>query len=138
MDEVSLNKEQLERIMEIKKDFYRYAKGNLYIKNKDAEIVKFEPNIAQKALIDRVIYLLETKQPIRIIVLKARQMGLSTAIEALIYWYTATNRNVTSAIIAHEDAASRNLYNMFKRYYDNSNILFKPNRKYDTRSDLIS
>lgn len=136
MDEVSLNKEQLERIREIKKDFYRYAKGNLYIKNKDAEIVKFEPNIAQKALIDRVLYLLETGQPIRIIVLKARQMGLSTAIEALIYWYTATNRNVTSAIIAHEDAASRNLYNMFKRYYDNSNILFKPNRKYDTRSDL--
>ena len=25
---------------------------------------------------------------------------------------------------------------MFKRYYDNSNPLFKPNRKYDTRSDL--
>lgn len=136
MDEVSLNKKQLKRIREIKKDFYRYAKGNLYIKNKDAEIVRFEPNIAQKALIDRVLYLLETGQPIRIIVLKARQMGLSTAIEALIYWYTATNRNITSAIIAHEDAASRNLYNMFKRYYDNSNILFKPNRKYDTRSDL--
>lgn len=136
MEEASLTSEQNKRILEISKDFYKYAKGNLYIKDKNAQIVKFEPNIAQRALIDRVIYLLETEQPIRIMVLKARQMGLSTAIEALIYWYTTTHKNTTSAIIAHEDAASRNLYNMFKRYYDNSNILFKPNRKYDTRSDL--
>ena len=136
MDEAGLSEEQNKRILEISKDFYRYAKGNLYIKDKNAQIVKFEPNIAQRALIDRVLYLLETGQPIRIMVLKARQMGLSTAIEALIYWYTTTHRNTTSAIIAHEDAASRNLYNMFKRYYDNSNLLFKPNRKYDTRSDL--
>ena len=136
MDEINLSSEQNKRILEISKDFYRYAKGNLYIKDKNAQIVKFEPNIAQRALIDRVLYLLETGQPIRIMVLKARQMGLSTAIEALIYWYTTTHKNTTSAIIAHEDAASRNLYNMFKRYYDNSNLLFKPNRKYDTRSDL--
>ena len=134
--ETSLTAAQNKKIREISKNFYRYAKGNLYIKDKNAQIVKFEPNIAQRALIDRVIYLLETGQPIRIMVLKARQMGLSTAIEALIYWYTTTNKNTTSAIIAHEDAASRNLYNMFKRYYDNSNPLFKPNRKYDTRSDL--
>jgi len=134
--DVKLTDEQNKRILEISKDFYRYAKGNLYIKSKDAEIVKFEPNIAQRALIERVVYLLENNLPIRIIVLKARQMGLSTAIEALIYWYTTTHKNVTAAIIAHEDPASRNLYNMFKRYYDNSNALFKPNRKYDTRSDL--
>lgn len=135
-DDQQLTDEQNRKILEIKDDFYRYAKGNLYIKDKDAQIIKFVPNIAQKALIDRVIYLIETGQPIRIMVLKARQMGLSTAIEAIIYWYTATNRNITAAIIAHEDQASRNLYNMFKRYYDNSNPLFKPNRKYDTRSDL--
>lgn len=134
--EIALTKEQNRRIREIKKDFYRYAKGNLYIRNKDAEIVKFVPNIAQEALIDRVVRLLDEGKPIRIIVLKARQMGLSTAIEALIYWWTTTNRNITSTIIAHEDAASKNLYNMFKRYYDNSNPLFKPNRKYDTRTDL--
>jgi len=134
--DVKLTDEQNKRILEISRDFYRYAKGNLYIKSKDAEIVKFEPNIAQRALIERVVYLLENNLPIRIIVLKARQMGLSTAIEALIYWYTTTHKNVTAAIIAHEDPASRNLYNMFKRYYDNSNPLFKPNRKYDTRSDL--
>lgn len=136
MEQSELTDEQNRQIREISADFYRYAKGNLYIKNKDAEIIKFIPNIAQKALIDRVLELIAKGVPVRIIVLKARQMGLSTAIEAIIYWWTTTHRNITSAIIAHEDSASRNLYNMFKRYYDNSNTLFKPQRKYDTRSDL--
>lgn len=131
-----MDKELQKKVREIAKDFYRYAKGNLWIRDKDAQIVRFIPNRAQRALIDRVLYLLEKGVPVRIIVLKARQMGLSTAIEALIYWYTTTHRNITSFIIAHEDAASRNLYNMFKRYYDNSNSLFKPNRKYNTRTDL--
>lgn len=135
MDE-TLNQEQKQKILDISSDFYRFAKNNLWIKDKDARIVKFEPNIAQRELIERVLYLLENKQPVRMIVLKARQMGLSTAIEALIYWYVVTHKNITAAIIAHEGDASTNLYNMFKRYYDNSNVLFKPSRKYDTRTDL--
>lgn len=136
LNESNLAPNQNKLLLDISKDFYRYAKNNLWIKDKNAQIVKFEPNIAQKELIDRVLTLLAEGKPIRIIILKARQMGLSTAVEAIIYWYTSTHRNITSAIIAHEDVASKNLYNMFKRYYDNSNPLFKPSRKYDTRSDL--
>lgn len=131
-----LTPKQHQLILEISKDFYRYAANNLYIKNKDAEIVIFEPNIAQRVLIDRVLELLAQGKPIRMIVLKARQMGLSTAIEALIYWYTSTHKNISAMIVGHEDTSSKNLYNMFKRYYENSNILFKPTRKYDTKTDL--
>lgn len=125
-----------QKILDIAQDFYRYCDNNLYIRNKDAEIVKFVPNIAQRALIDRALELLVKGQPVRLIVLKARQMGLSTAIEALIYWWTSTHKNITSMIVGHEDKSSKNLYNMFKRYYDNCNALFKPTRKYDTKTDL--
>lgn len=136
MKEQVLSEAHHKLILEISQDFYRYAKNNLWIKDKDAQIVPFVPNIAQKELIDRVLTLLVEGKPVRVIILKARQMGLSTAVEALIYWWTSTHKNITAAIIAHEDVASKNLYNMFKRYYDNSNPLFKPSRKYDTRSDL--
>lgn len=136
MSSLPLSNEQHEKILAISRDFYRYAANNLWIRDKDANIVPFVPNIAQRELIDRVITLLSEGKPVRIIILKARQMGLSTAVEAIIYWWTTTHQNITSAIIAHEDVASKNLYNMFKRYYDNSNPLFKPSRKYDTRSDL--
>ena len=128
---------QKQKILDISRDFYRYAENNLWIKNKDSEIVRFVPNRAQKALIDRVLELLSLGKPIRIIVLKARQMGLSTAIEALVYWWTATHKNVTAMIVGHEDTSSKNLYNMFKRYYDYCNPIFQPTRKYNTRQDLV-
>lgn len=134
--EQQLTKEQLQTIDEIRRDFYRFARNNLYIKDKEAKIVKFEPNKPQRALIDYVLWCIQHGVPIRVIILKARQMGLSTAVEALIYWWTSTNKNITSTIIGHEDASARNLYMMFRRYYDNSNPLFKPNIHYNTRSDL--
>lgn len=137
MDQVALTKEQLDKILEISRDFFRYADNNLWIKDKDSQIVKFQPNKAQKAIIDRVLVLLHEGKPIRLIVLKARQMGLSTAIESLIYWWATTHKNITAMIVGHEDASSKNLYNMFKRYYEYCNPLFQPRRKYNTRSDLV-
>lgn len=132
----NLNSKQQQLLLDIAADFDRFRENNLFIRDKDSQIVPFVPNIAQRALIDRVLSLIGEGLPIRIIVLKARQMGLSTAIEAIIYWWTSTHKEITASIIAHQEDASRNLYNMFKRYYDNSNPLFKPTRKYDTRSDI--
>jgi hypothetical protein len=136
MDNQQLTKEQLAKILDIRRDFYRYCNNNLYIKDKHAKIVKFVPNVAQRALIDYVLWCIQHNTPIRVIILKARQMGLSTAVEALIYWWTATNKNITSVIIGHEEKSAKNLYMMFRRYYDNSNPLFKPSIKYNTRTDL--
>lgn len=131
-----LNKEQLQKVLDIRSDFYRFAKNNLFIKNKNAQIVNFQPNKPQKALIDYVLWCIQQGVPIRVIILKARQMGLSTAVEAIIYWWTSTNKNINSVIIGHEESSAKNLYMMFRRYYDNSNPLFKPTIKYNTRTDL--
>lgn len=136
MDDFQLSEEQIQKILDIKNDFYRYADNNLWIRSKSGEIIKFVPNKPQRALIDYVLYCLLHDLPIRVIVLKARQMGLSTAIEALGYWWNSTNKNQTAVIIGHEDASARNLYRMFRRYYDNSNPVFKPSIKYNTKSDL--
>ena len=131
-----MEKEQLEKILAISRDFYRFSKNNLRIKTKDARIAEFVPNMPQRALIDYVLKCLSEGVPIRVIILKARQMGLSTAVEALIYWWTSTHKNITAAIIGHEESSSRNLYTMFRRYYDYSNPIFKPTVRYNTRNDL--
>lgn len=135
--ELELTEAQKDKILEISRDFFRYAENNLWIKDKDSSIVKFRPNKAQKAIIDRVLQLLREGKPVRLIILKARQMGLSTAVEALIYWWATTHTNITAMIVGHEDASSKNLYNMFKRYYEHCNPLFQPTRKYNTRQDLV-
>jgi len=130
--------ELLAAIEVIKEDFYIYCERNLFIQDKlTGEIVPFQLNWAQKMLVDRVMDDLAHGRPIRYIVLKARQMGLSTVIEALCYWWTTTHKNIKSVIIAHESEASSNLYTMFKRYFDNSHPYFQPRRKYNNKKELV-
>lgn len=136
MDDIKLTKEQLQKIKAIKQDFYKFAKMNLYIKDKFANIVPFVPNEPQMALIDYVLLCIKEKRPVKVIILKARQMGFSTAVEALCYWWTSTNFNINSVIIGNDEKSSLNLYRMFRRYFDNTNILFKPSVRYNTKSDL--
>lgn len=136
MDDLKLTREQLEKIKLIKQDFYKFAKMNLYIKDKFANIVPFVPNEPQRALIDYVLLCIKEKRPVKVIILKARQMGFSTAVEALCYWWTSTNFNINSVIIGNDEKSSLNLYRMFRRYFDNTNILFKPSVRYNTKSDL--
>ena len=136
MDDLKLTKAQLQKIKLIKQDFYKFAKMNLYIKDKFANIVPFVPNEPQRALIDYVLLCISEKRPVKVIILKARQMGFSTAVEALCYWWTSTNFNINSVIIGNDEKSSLNLYRMFRRYFDNTNILFKPSVRYNTKSDL--
>lgn len=122
----------------IASDFYIYCERNLMIQDKvSGAIVPFELNWAQKLLVERVMDDIANGRPVRYIILKARQMGLSTVIEALGFWWTTTHKNIKTVIIAHEVKASENLYEMFKRYFDNCHPTFQPRRKYNTKKELV-
>lgn len=122
----------------IAQDFYIYCERNLMIQDKrSGEIIPFELNWAQKLLVERVLTDIANGTPVRYIILKARQMGLSTVIEALAFWWTTTHRNIKTVIIAHETEASGNLYQMFKRYFDNCHPTFQPRRKYNNVKELV-
>lgn len=128
--------QQLDKILEIRADFKRYCLNNLKILNKKGELVPLILNQEQVIIVDAVTSCIVNNRPIRLILLKDRQIGVSTIVEALIYWWTATNKNVHSKIVAHDTATANKLYNMFQRYYDNSNPVFKPSTKYYTKNDL--
>ena len=120
-------------------DFLLFCERNLMIRDKYSnQLFPFYDvlNWEQMELIKMVAEDLATGRPIRYIVLKARQMGMSTLIEAMGYWWTSTHRFTTTVIIAHEKEATKNLYEMFRRYYEYSHPSFKPDRKYNTKQDL--
>lgn len=114
-----------------------YIPNFLYIRNKNAELVKFKPNKPQKKLRDTIERLRKQGKPVRIIILKARQMGFSTYTEADCFHQTVTNKMFSSTIIAHEEQASQNLYNMFKRYYENLPDALRPMRKRNNAKELL-
>lgn len=129
--------EKNRRIQAIREDFFKYADINLYIQDKQGILTRFKPNNIQRQIVEYVIQCLEEGVPIRLIILKARQEGVSTIVEALIYWYTATHKNVTSKIVSHDRESAYNLYSMFQRYYENSEPFFQPSTKYRTKNDLL-
>lgn len=139
-DELNPEGQAKAAIKVIAKDFYLFVERNLVIKHKmTKQLVPFREilNWEQERLLEMVISDLIHGVPVRYIILKARQMGISTLIEALCYWWTSTHRYVTSVIIAHEKNAVSTLYKMFRRYYEYSHPHFQPDRKYNTKSDLV-
>jgi len=124
-----LTKEQL-FFYKLRNDRCWYIETFLRIKNKSAVIVPFKLNVAQKIVMKIVESDIKQGKPLRYIVLKARQMGLSTLFEGLIFQDTANNDNKASLIIAHEESASSNLFQISKLFYEEMPELIRPMKKY--------
>jgi len=92
--------------------------GLLSIKTKSSELIKLIPNNAQTSLISIIKELQDKGLPIRIWVLKARQEGVSTIIEAITFAYTSQRPNVNSLILADIKDHANNLFEMTKLYYE--------------------
>lgn len=84
-----LTKEQL-FYYKLRHDRRWYIENFLKIRDKTASIVPFKLNHAQKHVMAIVEADEKARKPKRYIVLKARQMGLSTLFEGLIYQDTST------------------------------------------------
>jgi hypothetical protein len=97
----------------------------LYILTKDLQIVRLGDviNHAQQDFIERCERQLASRHQIRICVLKARQLGISTIIEGIIFVLSILNDNFNSKIVSHEDKSAKGILAMTKRYW--STYIFK-------------
>ena len=100
-------------------NFRYFAPRFLKIKNEVGEIVPLTFNYAQKKVLDVIERLEAEGKPIRLIILKARQVGISTLVQGWICHYLITHPNQRFLTMGHKVDASNNLFDMFKRYYDN-------------------
>ncbi len=114
-----------------------YIEKFLKIRTKDMQIIPFKFNAPQEKLYNAIKYQAEQGKPIRIIVLKARQMGFSTETEGIIFKNTATKKNITAGIVAHELSATNNLFEMFKRFYHNLPDALKPETLKSNAKELV-
>lgn len=114
--------------------------GELTIKTKDADLIKLKLNSVQKLVSELIKGLLKINRPIRLWILKARQMGISTLLEAIIYSYTSQRENVNSVVIADDLEGSNYIFEMQKLYQEyleqHSNYFFAPKLKYSNEKKL--
>lgn len=126
----NLNKEQL-FYWRLQNDFPWYSENFLKIRNKASKLVSFKLNDAQIMVEALDKYCKDNKIMRRFIILKARQMGLSTWTEGKIFHETANDTLTRSLIVAHEEKASVNLFNMSKLYYEELPDIIRPVKKYN-------
>lgn len=115
----------------------KFIEKYIKIKTKSGEIVPLKFNQGQNKLYDVIKEQANKGKPIRVIVLKARQIGFSTATEGLNYTNTTTRFNVNSGIITHNNEATKNLYNIVKLMYDMMPEQFRPQTRYSNAKELV-
>lgn len=114
-----------------------YIQNFLKIRTKDGDVIPFTLNEPQQRLYDEIRRQWKAGKPVRIIILKARQMGFSTVTEAIIFFLTVTSMYAESMIVAHKDEATANLFRMSKRFYDLLPEPIKPMLRASNAQELV-
>ncbi len=139
--------EELRRLKARKKlleDFEAYAKACIKIKMKPPEDdpeapVQMGPlvlNRSQRRFMDVAIAQWQRTGRVRIVVLKARQLGLSTLWGAFMYWWTSQRKLQKAIVVTHVATATAELFEMTKRFHDNVPDFVRPSTSRNAGSIL--
>ena len=114
----------------LRDDFPFYAEKALKIRSKELDIRPLILNRSQRSLSDTIARQMASEGRVRIIILKARQLGLSTAIGGRIYQQITHRKGAKAIVITHDADATANLLDMTKRYHEHCPPILKPATKY--------
>ena len=113
-----------------------YIEKFLKIRNKKSKTVPLLLNKPQDRLYNALAEQYRQGKAMRAIVLKARQEGISTLTEAMIFKRTATAQNRKAAIVAHTEQSTKSLFEMSKLFYDELPLEIKPETKSSNAYEL--
>ena len=95
-----------------------YIERFLKIRDKKSRLISLKLNPPQQRLYEIFRQEWQAGKPVRIIILKARQMGFSTLMLAIIFFLAATSTMCECMIVAHKDNATKRLFQMARLFYD--------------------
>ena len=128
--------DQREIYQRLQDDFEHYAARCLKIRTKSGEISPLNLNEVQRRIHLRAESQYARTGRVRMLVLKARQPGVSTYIEARFYWKTAHRPGLRAFILTHKIEATDNLFEMAKRFHANCPGLVKPETRASNAKEL--
>ena len=132
-----MNEELLAIRKRLRDDFPYFAENCLKIRTKQQKIVPLVLNEAQQCLMDAIEKQWAAEGKARVIVLKARQQGLSTAIGAWMYWRSINHTAQRAIVATHLADSTRALFDMTKRYFDNTPKILKPSTRYNSKREIF-
>jgi len=113
-----------------------WIQNSLWIatKKRGAKVL-FRYNAVQRK-VNQIIDRIEMEdRPVRLIILKARQMGFSTYIQARLFGATCLSSGVHAFTVGNKKSTTKNLMNMCRRYL--GNLIFKPQMDEEAKTGLV-
>lgn len=126
--------EREQALLRVRQNFEVFASYCLKIKGKDGKVVPFVLNRAQKYVNERLDEQKAETGKVRALILKGRQLGASTLIGARFYHQVSMWAR-SAFIVAHEDKATTNLFEMVKRYHSHNPLA--PSTKASNAKELV-
>lgn len=120
----------------LRDDYPFYAEHCVKIRTKTAEIKPLAFNTIQRKLSEVVEAQYRATGRVRVIILKARQQGLSTYTSGRLYFRTSQNPGVKGLVVAHKADSSKTLFDMYQRIHTLAPDLVRPSTKYSSRREL--
>jgi len=106
------------------------------IRDKNSNLVPLKFNYSQQKFYDLLKSTYGCK-PSRFIVLKARQLGISTFTEAFITFISMMQPNTNSVIMAHLADSATSIFNMTKLFISEIPDGLKPRQKYSNAKEIV-
>lgn len=113
-----MTKPSKSRIDALVADACAWITAHLWIIDKAGDLIRLDPNPEQQQIMWWYFAQREAGVPIRIIILKARKVGVSTIIEALGFMDLHMHPNRRALIAAHDEKASGVIFRMTQIYYE--------------------
>lgn len=114
-----------------------YIENYIKIRDKRGRIIPLILNKPQLKYYNVIKKLHEENKPIRIIILKSRQMGFSTETEAIITKNTTTHHNYRAGIIAHKETSTTNIFEMSKLMINYLPDAIRPAQRKSNAKELV-
>jgi hypothetical protein len=99
-------------------DLAAYAAECLMIRTKSGEVLPLVLNRAQRHIHAQLEAQRAATGKVRALILKGRQQGCSTYVGGRFFHRVTHDRGMRVFILTHEDAATRNLFEMVERFHD--------------------
>ena len=123
--------------LEVQKDpMFLVEGGFLTIKTKLGEIKKLKLNTVQTMVLNRIKACLAKNKPIRFWILKARQTGISTLVESIVYAFTSQKEATNSLVISKDIDSSNYLFGMQKMFQETLDEHLKPEIRHSNEKKL--
>jgi len=119
-----------------REDFPHFAIAQLWIITKEGTLELFGLNRAQRRVWKLVREKLDAGEPVRIYILKARQLGFSTLISAIIFWFVSLHKFKTCLMVSHDLQSAEQILGKLKIFWTRMHAQIRPEQKLSNRKEL--